>query len=71
MNVVTAVYQDGHLKLTSAVDWPNGTPVEVRPIELATERGSWFALSPLDVGTFCELTSDDDLLGEMLDDPRD
>ncbi|HUG70892.1 MAG TPA: antitoxin family protein [Pirellulaceae bacterium] len=70
MNVATAIYRNGRLELTSPVDWPEGTPVEVKPVRSRRQRPSWLSLPPLDVGCFQELTGDDDLLGEMLDDSR-
>ena len=70
MNVVTAVYRNGRLELISPVDWPEGTSVEVRPVQSPRQRPSWLSLPPLDVGRFQEVASDDDLLGEMLDDLR-
>jgi len=70
MKPATALFQNGELKLTSPVDWPDGTPVEVRPV-MHPERGnSWLSLPPLDVGRFEESAGRDDLLGEMLDDSR-
>jgi hypothetical protein len=70
MSPATAVYRNGQLELTSPVDWPEGTPVEVKPVSVPQQRSSWLSLPPLDVGNFQELTDDDDLLGEMLDDSR-
>ena len=70
MNTATAVYRNGRLELSSSVDWPEGTSVEVRPISSPQQRPSWLSLPPLDVGRFQEVTDDDDLLGEMLDDSR-
>ena len=70
MNVATAIYRNGRLDLTSSVDSPDGTPVEVKPVQSPRQQPSWLSLRPLDVGRFQELTGDDDLLGEMLDDSR-
>ena len=70
MRSATATFRNGRLELTSAVNWPDGTQVEVTPLTSPTQRQSWLSLPPLDVGQFRELTSDDDLLGEMLDDSR-
>lgn len=70
MNAASAVYRNGQLELTSPVDWPEGTPVEVKPVDVSPRGSSWLTLPPLDVGPFKEVTSDDDLLGEMLDDSR-
>jgi hypothetical protein len=70
MNVVTAIYRNGRLELISPVDWPEGTSVEVKPVTCPRQRPSWLSLPPLDVGRFQEVTGDDDLLGEMLDDSR-
>jgi hypothetical protein len=39
-------------------------------VRVSQQRSSWLALPPLDVGRFQEVTGDDDLLGEMLDDSR-
>lgn len=71
MNAANAIYRNGRLELTSSVDWPEGTPVEVKPVAFPEQRPSWLLLPPLDVGRFQEVTADDDLLGEMLDDSRD
>lgn len=71
MNVVTAIYRNGRLELTSPVDWPDGTPVEVKPVHISGQRPSWRSLQPVDVGRFQETSRDDDPLGEMLDDSRD
>ncbi|MBC8874725.1 MAG: hypothetical protein H8E44_35255 [Planctomycetes bacterium] len=70
MHSATATFRNGRLELTAAVDWPDGTQVEVTPLTSPQQRQSWLSLPPLDVGQFRELTSDDDLLGEMLDDSR-
>ncbi|HUG68891.1 MAG TPA: hypothetical protein VMM76_14175 [Pirellulaceae bacterium] len=70
MNIATAIYRNGRLELTSPVDWPEGTPVEVKPAQSPRQQPSWLSLPPLDVGRFRELTRDDDLLGAMLDDSR-
>ncbi len=32
MQSVTATFRNGRVELTAPVDWPNGTPVEVRPL---------------------------------------
>lgn len=71
MKTATATFRDGRLELTSQVDWPDGTPVEVTPVTSShPQQQSWLSLPPLDVGEFREPTNDDDLLGEMLDDSR-
>ncbi len=70
MGTVTAVYRNGRIELAQPVDWPDGTQVEVTPINKPTPRVDWLSLPPLNVGEFRELTSEDDLLGEMLDDSR-
>ena len=70
MRSATATFRNGRLELTSAVNWPDGTQVEVTPLTSPPQRQSWLSLPALDVGQFRELTSDDDLLGEMLDDSR-
>ncbi len=70
MNIVNAVYRNGHFELTEPVDWPEGTPVEVKPVSQEPQQASWLSLPPLDVGHFQEPTRDDDTLGEMLDDSR-
>ena len=71
MGTITAVFRNGQIELVEPVDWPDGTRVEVTPINNTTARTDWLSLPPLDVGEFRELTSEDDLLGEMLDDSRD
>jgi hypothetical protein len=70
MNVATAIYRNGRVELISPVDWPEGTSVEVKPVHSSRQQPSWLSMAPLDVGRFQEVTSDDDLLGEMLDDSR-
>ena len=70
MNGVSAIYRNGQVELTMPVNWPDGTAVEVTPVQPQASRPSWLSLPPLDVGSFREVTSDDDLLEEMLDDPR-
>ena len=70
MRPATATFRNGRLELTSAVNWPDGTQVEVTPLTSPQQRHSWLSLPPLDVGQFRKPTSDDDLLGEMLDDSR-
>lgn len=69
MQTANAVFRAGRLELTGPVDWPDGTKVEVIPVS-QPQRPSWLALPPLDVGRFVELTGEDDLLAEMLDDSR-
>jgi len=71
MESVTAIFHKGQIELAQPVDWPDGTKLEVTPINNATARTDWLSLPPLDVGGFREFTSEDDLLGEMLDDSRD
>ncbi len=70
MGSITATFRNGRLELAEAVDWPDGTEVEVTPITAGQRRVNWLSLLPLDVGEFHELTAEDDLLGEMLDDSR-
>ena len=70
MQSATATFRNGRLELMSEVDWPDGTRVEVTPLTPPQQRQSWLSLPPLDVGRFQELSNDDDLLGEMLDDSR-
>ena len=72
MKPATATFRNGQLELTSQVDWPDGIQVEVTPLVAGgPQPQSWLSLPPLDVGQFHELTADDDLLAEMLDDSRD
>ena len=71
MQRVTATFRQGRVELTEPVDWPEGTRVEVTPIPGGQPRGSWLSLPPLNVGQFRELTPNDDVLAEMLDDSRD
>jgi hypothetical protein len=68
MESVTAIFHNGRVELAQPVDWPDGTQVEVKRIAQPQPRVDWLSLPPLDVGEFRELTSEDDLLGEMLDD---
>ena len=71
MKMATATFQNGRLELNSRVDWPDGTLVEIRPLDSSPQQmQSWLTLPPLDVGKFEEPASDNDLLGEMLDDSR-
>lgn len=70
MGSITAVFHNGQIELPQPVDWPDGTQVEVTPIIESPKKVDWLSLPPLDVGAFRELTPDDDLLGEMLDDSR-
>jgi hypothetical protein len=70
MGSVTAVFRNGQIELVGPVDWPDGTRVEVTPVQSPPSRSGWPWLPPLDVGEFREFTADDDLLGEMLDDSR-
>ena len=70
MHSATAVFHQGRLELTSQVDWPDGTTVEVKPVNVPQLRPSWLSLPPLDVGSFREVSGEHDLLGEMLDDSR-
>jgi hypothetical protein len=70
MESVTATYQNGHLELAEPVDWPDGTQVHVTPVGGSRQRVNWLSLPPLDVGQFREVSADDDLLSEMLDDSR-
>lgn len=67
---VTAVFRNGRIELAEAVDWPDGTRVEVTPVGSVPPRTSWLSLPPLDVGEFRGLSAEDDVLGEMLDDAR-
>jgi len=71
MESVTATFRNGRLELAGPVDWPDGTQVRVTPLDSVRERINWLSLPPLDVGEFHELSAEDDLLGEMLDDPWD
>lgn len=71
MQRVTATIRHGRVELTEPVNWPDGTPVEVVVLQPAETSVSWLSLPPLDVGRFRNRASDDDLLGEMLDDSRD
>jgi hypothetical protein len=70
MESVTATFRNGRLELAEPVDWPDGTRVRVTPLDSGRDRVSLLSLPPLDVGEFHELSAEDDLLGEMLDDPR-
>jgi hypothetical protein len=70
METVTATFRNGRVELSQPVDWPEGTQVRVTPLGAAGERVSWLSLPPLDVGKFRELSAEDDLLAEMLDESR-
>lgn len=67
----TAIIRHGRVELTEPVNWPEGTSVEVVVLEPAKPLDSWLSLPPLNVGRLREVTADDDLLEEMLNDPRD
>ncbi|NLX95316.1 MAG: hypothetical protein GXY83_03995 [Rhodopirellula sp.] len=70
MQRATAIIRHGRVELTEPVDWPDGTAVEVVFLQPAETPIRWLSLPPLDVGRFREVTSQDDLLAEMLDDSR-
>ena len=38
MGTVTAVFRNGRIELSQSVDWPDGTRVEVTPINKPTSR---------------------------------
>ena len=71
MGSIAAVFRNGQVELAEPVDWPDGTRVDVTPIDTSQPRVPLHSLPPLDVGEFRELSADDDLRGEMLDDSRD
>ena len=70
MKTMTATLHNGRLELAEPVDWPEGTRVQVTPVADTPQRVDWLSLPPLDVGAFRELSTEDDLLAEMLDDSR-
>jgi hypothetical protein len=59
------VVHNGRIELAQPVDWPDGTQDEVTPICESKPHVDWLSLPRLDVGEFCELTAEDDLLEEM------
>ncbi len=67
MKSAKGMIRNGRVELLQDVDWPNGTQVQVTPISNSVPKPDWLSLPPLDVGEFREVTSDDDLLGEMLE----
>jgi hypothetical protein len=67
---MTATLRNGRLELAEPVNWPEGTRVQVTPFADTQQRVDWLSLPPLDVGEFHELSTEDDLLAEMLDDSR-
>jgi hypothetical protein len=71
MGSVTAIFRNGQIELIEPVDWADGTRVEVTPVDMPQPRVPLHSLPPLDAGEFRELTAEDDLLGEMLDDSGD
>jgi hypothetical protein len=71
MRGVTAVFRNGQIELAEPVNWPDGTRVEVTPVDMPQPRMALHLLPPLDTGEFRDLTAEDDLLREMLDDPGD
>ena len=70
MESMTATFRNGRLELAEPVNWPDGTRVQVTPMAGVHERVNWLSLPPLDVGEFRELSAEDDLLAELLDDSR-
>ncbi len=70
MKTMTATWHNGRLELAEPVDWPEGTRVQVTPVADTPQRVDWLSLPPLDVGEFRDLSADDDLLAELLDDSR-
>ncbi len=71
MESVTAVFHNGRLELAQSVDWLDGTQVEVTPVQSPPSASRLAVAAATGGGKVCELTADDDLLGEMLDDSRD
>ena len=37
MSEIQGTYRDGHVELTAAVDWPEGTPVTVQPNSVVSQ----------------------------------
>ena len=70
MKTTTATFHNGRLELAEAVNWPEGTRVQVTPVADTPQRVDWLSLPPLDGGEFRELSTEVDLLAEMLDDSR-
>lgn len=70
MKTMTATLRNGRIELAEPVNWPEGTRVQVTPFADTRQRVDWLSLPPLDVGEFRELSVQDDLLAEMLDDSR-
>ena len=68
MRSVKAVFRKGRLELTEPVDWPEGAQVNVTLLCETRQRVDWLSLPPLDVGQFRELSAEDDLLAELLND---
>ena len=58
MESITAVIHNGRIELAQPVEWPDGTRVEVRPINNPLERTDWLSLPPIGVGEFREPVSD-------------
>ena len=55
---ITATYQSGRIELSAAVDWPDGTQVEVRPVVLPTSPSPPTKSSDWPKGFFDQLRSD-------------
>jgi hypothetical protein len=70
MKTMTATLRNGRIELAEPVNWPEGTRVQVTPFADTRQRVDWLSLPPLDVGEFHELSVQDDVLAEMLDDSR-
>ena len=68
MTMIKAVVRNGRIEVDDPLNLPDGTQLTIPIPDQPPERADWFSLPPLDVGRFRELTSDDDLLAEMLDD---
>ena len=59
MKSITAVIHNGRIELAQPVEWPDGTRVEVRPINNPSEPTDWLSLPPIGMSEFRDPVSDE------------
>ncbi len=59
MESITAVIHNGRIELAQPVEWPDGTRVEVRPINNPSEPTDWLSLPPIGMSEFRDPVSDE------------
>jgi hypothetical protein len=59
MESITAIVHNGRIELAQPVEWPDGTRVEVRPINNPLVRTDWLSLPPIGVGELSKPVSDE------------